>query len=65
MLAAKEYAELSAGAYAMAVRVKPEDGSPVAPSASLAVHYLRMAGKELQKIAEWSVQAKSAEVGGG
>ena len=56
MLTAKEYAALSASVGGVALKVKPEDASPVAQSANLAVYHLRCAAKELQKLAEWKAE---------
>ena len=57
---AKDYANLSAQCGNMATMCKPDEKSPVAHTANLAVYYLRAASRELQRLAEWQAEQEKA-----
>ena len=56
-MTAKHYAEYAAraGQLATAIQpaIQPEDATPIAQTAALAVFHLRMAARELLRAAEW------------
>ena len=60
-MTAKDYAALAAQVGEASFRLVPNDRSPVAQTANLAVTYLRMAAKEIRRLAEWTAEQEKQE----
>ena len=61
VMTAQQYAALAAQVGEAAFRLVPNDRSPVAQTANLAVTYLRMAAKEIRRLAEWTAEQEKQE----